>query len=119
MRTTSTLIMLLISVSTLLTGPAFAGGITADRLADAGFDCFEAGPNDWIHCMDLDRLLNGDTVVPVKVFSTDGSELLGTELLLHEDVYVAQPCPQDELNLWAPLEGTPFFACHHFLTGHP
>jgi len=99
-------------------GTATADRLTADQLSDAGFDCFPAGPSDWIHCMDLDKLVSGKKSVPVKVFSVDGSEFLGTELLLHEDVYAGQPCPTDELNLWEVLEGTPYMACHHFLTGH-
>jgi len=97
---------------------ANADPLTADQLEKAGFDCFPAGPSNWIHCMDLDKLVGGKKSVPVKVFSVDGSEFLGTELLLHEDVYAGQPCPTDELNLWEVLEGTPYFACHHFLTGH-
>lgn len=99
-------------------GTAKADGHTADQLENAGFDCFPAGPTDWIHCMDVDKLASGKKSVPVKVFSVDGQEFLGTELLLHEDVYAGQPCPTDELNLWEPLEGTPYWACHHFLTGH-
>lgn len=99
-------------------GTAKAGKHTANQLEKAGFDCFPAGPSNWIHCMDLDKLLSGKKSVQVKVFSEDGSEFLGTELLLHGDVYAGQPCPTDELNLWGVLEGTPYMACHHFLTGH-
>lgn len=106
-----------IALTCLASGPA-SGAQSADQLINAGWDCFPAGPNDWIHCMDLDKLINGNPSVPVKVFSVDGSEYLGTELLLHEDVYAGQPCPQDDLNLWEPQAGIPFMACHHFLTGH-
>ena len=112
------MIILLITASAFFAGPTVAGGQTAEQMENAGFDCFNAGPNDWTHCMDLDKLLGGHPVVPVKVFSEDGSEFLGTELLLHGDVYAAQPCPQDDLNLWDPLDGTPYYACHHFSTGH-
>ena len=118
MNTPIKIVILLIAASAFFAGPVVAGGHTADQLERAGYDCFAAGPNGWIHCMDLDKLLDAHTVVPVKVFSVDGSEYLGTELLLHEDVYAAQPCPQDELNLWGPLVGTPYYACHHFSTGH-
>lgn len=99
-------------------GTARADPLTADQLEDAGFTCFPSGPTEWIHCMDLDKLLAGKKSVPVKVFSVDGQEFLGTELLLHEDVYAGQPCPTDELNLWEVVDGTPYLACHHFLTGH-
>lgn len=118
MRCQLMIVAMTLCIAGLGAGPVRADPLTADQLSDAGFDCFPAGPSDWVHCMDLDKLLDGKKSVPVKVFSVDGSEFLGTELLLHEDVYAGQPCPQDELNLWAPLEGTPYFACHHFLTGH-
>jgi hypothetical protein len=117
MNTSFKIIILLMSASAFFAGHAVAGGNTADQLEGAGFDCFKAGPYDWIHCMDLDKLLNGHPVVRVKVFSIDGSEFLGTELLLHEDVYAAQPCPQDDLNLWGDAGGG-YFACHHFSTNH-
>lgn len=109
---------LILCMSCLGADHARAGGHTADQLADAGFACFNSGPSNWVHCMDLDKLISGKRSVPVKVFSEDGSEYLGTELLLHEDVYAGQPCPQDHLELWGPVEGAPYLACHHFLTGH-
>jgi hypothetical protein len=118
MKARSFVFALALSVSGLGAGPASADGLTADQLSDAGFVCFPAGPSNWIHCMDLDKLVNGHRTVPVKAFSVDGSEYLGTEMLLHQDVYAGQPCPQDDLNLWEPLEGTPYLTCHHFLTGH-
>lgn len=118
MKTHLIIPVLSFAVFGLGTAPAIAGELTSDQLIKAGFDCFPAGPSNWTHCMDLDKLVAGKRSVPVKVFSEDGSEYLGTELLLHQDIYAGQPCPQDELNLWDPLEGTPYMACHHFLTGH-
>lgn len=118
MKTNPILVMLILFVSCLGPHRALAGEHTADQLINAGFDCFNTGPSNWVHCMDLDKLINGMRSVPVKVFSEDGSEYLGTELLLHEDVYAGQPCPQDDLNVWGPVDGAPYMACHHFLTGH-
>lgn len=118
MNTRLKMIILLLCTSAFFAGPVGAKGHNADQLADAGFDCFPAGPNLWIHCMDVDKLLGGHRVVSVKVFSVEGTDYLGTELLLHEDVYAAQPCPQDDLNLWGPLGDTGFYACHHFSTDH-
>jgi hypothetical protein len=83
----------------------------------AGYTCFAAGPTDWIHCMLISKFEDEHPVVPVKVFSVGGMDFLGTELLLHEDTYSGQPCPEDELNLWEDT-GFGYFACHHFLTGH-
>ena len=62
----------------------------------------------------------GNRSVPVKVFDAAGTTFLGTELLLHEDVYAGQPCPQDDLDEWGVWDlwdfEEPYFACHHFLT---
>lgn len=118
MKTRLFLFTLTLSVSCLGAGAAMAGGHTADQLERAGFVCFPAGPSNWIHCLHADKIENENPSVPVKVFSVDGSEFLGTELLLHEDIYAGQPCPQDDLNLWEPQPGIPYMACHHFLTGH-
>ena len=86
-------------------------------LENAGYACFPAGPNLWIHCL-LERKL-GQRSIPVKVFSDDGSEFLGTEQLLREDIYRGQqPCPQDGLDIWDPLAVDGYLACHHFETGH-
>jgi hypothetical protein len=104
----------------ILTSTASAADAhTAGQLSRAGWDCFPAGPYGWIHCLDIDRIVRGSPSVPVKVFSVDGSDFLGTELLLHEDVYAGQSCPQDALDLWGPSADAPgYFACHHFLTAH-
>ncbi len=75
------------------------------------------GPSNWTHCV-LERHF-GNPVIPVKVLSEDGGQLLGTEQLLREDIYSGQPCPQDGLDFWDFLgEEFPYFACHHFHTGH-
>jgi hypothetical protein len=103
----------------LLAPAALAGGHTADQMTRAGWDCFPAGPYNWVHCLDVDRILKSRHSVPVKVYSVDGETFLGTELLLHEDVYAGQSCPQDELDLWGPSGDAPgYYACHHFLTAH-
>lgn len=100
----------------LFGGTSTAGGLSSAQLEKAGYACFPAGPNDWIHCL-LPRKLNQRSI-PVKVFSVDGNEFLGTELLLRADVYGGQPCPQDGLDMWDPLAVPGYFACHHFDTGH-
>jgi len=117
MKTISIMILAMVIVGvSIFPGDANARDLTADKLVAAGYDCFPAGPNDWIHCL-LGRKF-GQRVIPVKVFSTDGSEFLGTEQLLREDTYGGQPCPQDGLALW-DSQGVPgYYACHHFDTGH-
>lgn len=108
--------MVVLGTGYLITCIALAGGLTADQMTRAGFDCFPAGPNDWIHCLQNRHF--GQPAIPVKVFSVDGSEFLGTEQLLREDVYGEQPCPQDDLDPWDPLAVPGYRACHHFETGH-
>ena len=92
-----------------------ARGITAGRLSEAGFLCFNAGPNNNTHC--LRPLLLGNPAVSVMVFSEDGNQFLGTEQLLREDIYMGQPCPQEGTDPWDFLGEPPYFACHHFDTG--
>lgn len=117
MKTTS-VVILAIAITAIGLSPTSAQsqGLTSDQLIAAGYDCFPAGPNDWIHCL-LGRKF-GKRVIPVKVFSIDGSEFLGTEQLLRDDTYAGQPCPQDGLAQWDALAVPGYYACHHFDTGH-
>jgi hypothetical protein len=87
-----------------------AAGHTASQLEDAGWACEVAGPHDWVHCS-KDKSVNPNTI-PVKVFSNDGSDFLGTELLIRDDLYNGQPCPQEGGGEYFLL---PFGyrACHH------
>ena len=91
-------------------------GNTAGKLTGAGYTCFAAGPSNWTHCLRLRHL--GNPAIPVKVLSVDGTEFLGTELLLRADIYYGQPCPQDGLDAWSYNADLDYFACHHFDTGH-
>ena len=90
--------------------------LTADKLAAAGYFCVNAGPASWLHCLQTKHF--GNPTVPVKVFSVDGTEFKGTELLLRPDIYVGQPCPQDGLEFWDYNADLDYMACHHFHTGH-
>ena len=93
-----------------------AAGRTADQLANAGHFCVNAGPSNWLHCLQLKHF--GNPTVPVNVFSEDGLEFKGTELLLRPDIYAGQPCPQDGLQMWSYNPDLDYMACHHFHTGH-
>ena len=89
--------------------------LTSEQLIQAGFLCDNAGPHDWVHCLN-GQTLGGGRRIQVLVFTVDGSILLGTEQLIHEDNYHGQPCPQDGLTEWEPVPGIPYVACHHFAT---
>ena len=111
--------MCIAAVALVTASSLAAAGFTADKMERAGYACFNAGPEstNWMHCLKPEHL--GNPAVPVKVFSEDGSQFLGTEQLLHEDVYADKPCPQDGLFDWVPSEDLlGYFACHHFHTGH-
>ena len=95
--------------------PASAGGNTSAQLEEAGYTCFNAGPDNWTHCIkDFSK-----KSISVKVFSEDGETFFGTEALLHLSRYSGQPCPQDNLETWdfGAGPGGEYFACHHFNTG--
>lgn len=110
-----TAIMVSLVAMVLFASGSSARGVTAEQLARAGFDCFNAGPNDWTHCLSFRHF--GNPSVRVMVFTEDGEQFLGTELLLRGDIYAGQPCPQNGLDAWDFDDGIGYFACHHFDTG--
>lgn len=113
----TTIIVSMAATMLLASGANARNGHTAQQLERAGYSCFNDGPSNFKHCW-LERHI-GNPVIPIKVFSPDGSEFLGTEQLLREDIYAGQPCPQDGIDFWDFLgDAFPYFACHHFHTGH-
>ena len=116
MKTKSvTAIMVSLVAMVLFASGSSAGGVTAGQLARAGFDCFNAGPNNWTHCLNFTHF--GNPAVRVMVFTEDGEQFLGTEQLLRPDIYAGQPCPQNGLDAWDFVPDAGYFACHHFDTG--
>jgi len=106
-------LLLLIVVSTVS-----AHGNDSDRLSNAGWNCIVAGPNNWIHCFAPGQSMARGQAGNVMVFGGDGHPFLGTELLIHEDVYNGQPCAADNGEPYHFLVDPPFYACHHFETPH-
>jgi len=90
-------------------------GNDSEKKSRAGFNCFNAGPSNWTHCWRVKDF--SDRAIAVSVYSEDGTAFLGTELLIHEDVYHGRPCPQDG-GEWELNPAIPYYACHHFHTGH-
>ena len=85
--------------------------------------CFPAGPDSNIHCIPPGKagLMDQGKLPPslqTQVFHHDTNDFLGTEMLLREDIYNGQPCPQDHLEEWELLDDIPYYACHHYDTGH-
>ena len=113
------LVVAIMSVST-----AFAHGHTVDQLENAGWFCMEEEEAPyWFHCVkSAEKLFSGTAAsIPVKVFGPGGAEFLGTEILIHEDVYNtlnSPPCMTDGGGAYDYLGFVPYYACHHFETGH-
>jgi hypothetical protein len=62
-----------------------------------------------------DDVINGNLqTVQVKVFDEPGHPFLGTEILVHEDIYNWQPCMADDGESYHYLGFAPYYACHHF-----
>ena len=117
MTSVTTMMVSLAAIMLFASGSTAQAGQTAEKLERAGYFCFNAGPSNFKHCLLLRH--SGNPVIPLKIFSPNGSEFLGTELLLREDIYAGQPCPQDGIDPWDFLgENMPYFACHHFHTHH-
>ncbi len=102
---------------------AFGSGKTAPDATERGWTCFNAGPDNWTHCFQAQRI--GAPGVTVMIFSEDGTDYLGDEALIRKDKYNGEPCSTDNLETWdGPLgpdldgdgEGD-YFACHLFDTG--
>ncbi len=112
-------ILLMSAIAFITASGTVLAGNTAEKMESAGYACFNDGPSNWRHCWREEKI--GSPVIPIKVFSVDGSEFLGTELLLRDDKYEGQPCPQDGVDFWDHLDfggGLGYFACHHYVTGH-
>lgn len=107
----------------LVTGTALAGGPDPDRLAQAGWFCF-GHTTAAIHCLpDGDAVFTGEAKSStILTWGTATGDFWGTELLIHEDLYNGQPCPQDRVNgepgAYIHLSdlglGLPYYVCHHF-----
>ncbi len=107
----------------LLAGPAAAAGPDPGQLADAGWFCFGHTTAAFHSVPDGEALFSGQAATStVLTWGTATGEFWGTELLVHEDLYKGQPCPQDDVGgepgaylhaseLGSPL---PYFVCHHF-----
>ncbi len=103
--------------------PASAGGVSVDKMTNAGWTCVTAGPSDYDHCFDptvefgsSGPILANGKAFNVMVFDDDGGAYLGTELLRFSgtdltEAGVSLPCPKD--HGWHSLGGG-LYACHHW-----
>ncbi len=122
MRHLTLLLTTLLLALGILAGPVSAngGGVSPEKLQKAGWTCITPDPHPdprGIHCIkDLGAVLAGERATSiVMVFDPETGEFWGTELLIHQDLYNGQPCPQGD-GSYVDLSGLglPYFVCHHF-----
>jgi hypothetical protein len=98
---------------------AGAGGLSPDRLVNAGWTCFNDPGAPRIVCSDPGH---GRPVVPAppdrpasynfKIFSLDGT-FTGTVHLIRDDLYQGQPCPQTG-GTYFHIAVIGYYRCEHF-----
>ena len=115
---------LALAAAVLLSLTAFAAtakGVSADRLAAAGWTCFLDPGAPRIVCSDPGHgrpPLNpppgtGSPTYNFKVFATSDGSFIGTIHLIRADLYSGQPCPQTGgLYFFIPPIG--YYRCEHF-----
>lgn len=113
-------VFLMALLLTLAVSVAYVRGHTSDQLDNGGWTCINTGDFDWVHCFppSVDfpgDLINGNrSTIQVKVFDVEGYPYLGTEILVHQDIYNGQPCMADNGDAYHFLGFAPYYACHHF-----
>ncbi len=118
-RMLTTLVAVAALLVTMMAGVAAADarGVSPEKLQNAGWECFDNPLGT--HCTQggLDAVFAGEAnTIHVMVFDLEDGEFLGTELLVHDDVFNDQPCPQDGGEYF---QVTPvYWACHHYETPH-
>lgn len=106
----------------LMAARADAQAVSTDKLERAGWTCLDQGPELPTPCLpDAGSVESGEAAASIiMTFGPDG-EFLGTEHLIHEDLYNGQPCPQDNVTggdgsyiYLEPVVGLEYYVCHHF-----
>ncbi len=118
-----TLIATLIAVAVAAIGSSAAssgGGHTADQLLNAGWECVTP-PGDNVHCTKAIEEIGSAERITFRVFSSATGAFLGTEMLIHENVFKGEPCPTDppsgRYTYLGPILSLPYFACHRYDSG--
>jgi len=105
------------AVAAIAASTASSGGHTAEQLMKAGWECVTP-PNDNVHCTKVIEELGTAPRVTFRVFDVATGEYLGTEMLVHVDVFTGEPCPTDPPSQaytdLRPILGLPYFACHRY-----
>ena len=118
------IIVMLIAVLlvALLAQPVAAQGNGPAQLVKAGWLCLPFPSLGGVYCMPPGAFISSETVT-ARIFDTLDSTaseaaFLGTTMFVHADLYTGQPCPQQGLASYIPLDFTgdgvtDFYGCWH------
>jgi len=105
------------AAATIASATASSSGHTAEQLKGAGWECVTP-TGDNVHCTKVIEELGTAPRLTFRVFDVRTGEFLGTEMLVHEDVFKGEPCPTDppsqEYTFLGPILGLPYYACHRY-----
>jgi hypothetical protein len=119
----------LLALTLVMSQGALAKGNSPGQLSDQGWFCFDPdGPGPLtIHCWPPGTGASS-AVITLKVFDTlnpadTDAVYLGNEILLRADLCQGQPCPQNGLDHYEPLDlngdsTIDYYACHLYETDH-
>ena len=113
------LLIVAVTLSLATVTAASAGGLTPDKLINAGWTCFNDPGAPRIVCSDPGH---GRPVIPppadrpgsyeFKIFALDGT-FTGTVHLIRDDLYAGQPCAQTG-GLYFHIAVIGYYRCEHF-----
>jgi len=123
LRLIGLLVLIAVLIISVTSASAHGPGNNPASLGEAGWMCINV-PGLGVHCF-APGAFSSASSVPVKVFDTtdpgaEHAKFLGTELLILDDLYSGQPCPQgggDEYDLIPASPQTfpvDYRACHHY-----
>jgi hypothetical protein len=110
MRRGLVILVAALTLTVAMAAPVAARGVTAERLADAGWDCFPV-PGLGVHCMPpgVDW---GDRQIQLLYFDETTGEFAGTETLVRADAFQGnRQCPT-ETGGWFFIPPLGYYGCH-------
>ncbi len=117
------IVLLATAAAVMALAMALSAGIVAAQapgpaqLVQRGWTCFDVSGPLGVHCQPPGADAS-DATIPLKVYDTqdptaEQAPFLGTEILIREDLYHGQPCPQEGLEEYELLPNG-YYACHHY-----
>lgn len=116
------IVLVAVLLVALLAQPVAAQGSGPAQLVKAGWLCLPFPSLGGVYCMPPGAFISSETVT-ARVFDTldptaSDAAFLGTALFVRVDMYNGQPCPQQWLDQYVPLDftgdgTTDYFGCWH------